>query len=482
MPYDWIKFVGLNAKGKKSVTGISEWVASIKAGDWRAAHPAIWKSLIVTAAIGLTVFISATISMPKDTIGVIATALSLAVLGLILVVRFQRQSPIFILLVAAFVPFGVSTGTGSRVMASLILTGLFIVIWLLYLVGVKKKLALFPSAINKPLIAFVIVVIVAWLWSQVFRDVFVRSAPSFPFVQAAAAIVMVLLPVSLLMVGNQVRDVKTLRWMVALILLVGGIDVVRRFANIDAPVNANGITMMWVVAFALSLVLFHKGLSGLLRTGLIFLVGISVVWGFVLHIDWLAGWLPGFIAMAILVLVRSRKAFLVLALAALVIFLLNQAYFIQHINYKSSWDGDTRMAAWLVNWQVTGNHLLFGTGPAGYAAYYMTYFPYSAMATHNNYIDIIAETGLVGFTLYILLFLAIAWSGYRLCRKLSGRGDFLEAMAMAVFAGTIGCIVIMAFGDWLIPFAYTQTIEGFSYEVYSWLFMGSIIAMDRLAQ
>jgi hypothetical protein len=38
----------------------------------------------------------------------------------------------------------------------------------------------------------------------------------------------------------------------------------------------------------------------------------------------------------------------------------------------------------------------------------------------------------------------------------------------------------MGFGDWLLPFAYTQTISGYSYTVYSWLFMGTILALDAI--
>jgi hypothetical protein len=46
----------------------------------------------------------------------------------------------------------------------------------------------------------------------------------------------------------------------------------------------------------------------------------------------------------------------------------------------------------------------------------------------------------------------------------------------------MGCILIMAFGDWLIPFAYTQSIAGFSYEVYSWIFIGTLPVIDQLAR
>jgi O-antigen ligase len=144
--------------------------------------------------------------------------------------------------------------------------------------------------------------------------------------------------------------------------------------------------------------------------------------------------------------------------------------------------GQTRLAAWEMNWRVTREHLLFGTGPAGYAVYYMSYFPDQAMATHSNYIDILSQTGIVGFALFAWFFILLAWKGHKLYIRLKGRGDFADALAKAAFAGAIACIVIMGFGDWVVPFTYTQTIAGFDYAAYNWLFMGAIVALDRLTQ
>jgi O-antigen ligase len=110
----------------------------------------------------------------------------------------------------------------------------------------------------------------------------------------------------------------------------------------------------------------------------------------------------------------------------------------------------------------------------------MTYFPNEGMATHSNYIDILAQIGIIGFVFYIWFFVVLAWEGYKLCLRLKGRGDFSEALACAALAGTISCIIAMGFGDWLFPFAYTQTIAGFDHAVYSWLFMGTILALKHI--
>ncbi|MGD1992881.1 MAG: hypothetical protein PVI59_06780, partial [Anaerolineae bacterium] len=111
-----------------------------------------------------------------------------------------------------------------------------------------------------------------------------------------------------------------------------------------------------------------------------------------------------------------------------------------------------------------------------------SYFPTTAMATHSNYIDLFAQTGIVGLAFYVWFFGVLVWSGYRPCRRLRGQGGFEEALANAAFAGAVGCVAAMALGDWLIPFAYTNTIAGFDYIVYSWLLLGAIPVLNVMTR
>jgi hypothetical protein len=38
----------------------------------------------------------------------------------------------------------------------------------------------------------------------------------------------------------------------------------------------------------------------------------------------------------------------------------------------------------------------------------------------------------------------------------------------------------MMLGDWILPFAYNQTITGFDSAIFAWLMMGGMIALHRL--
>jgi O-antigen ligase len=132
----------------------------------------------------------------------------------------------------------------------------------------------------------------------------------------------------------------------------------------------------------------------------------------------------------------------------------------------------------LVNWRVTGDHLLLGTGPAGYAAYYMSLFPQEATATHSNYVDIIAQTGIVGMGFFVWFLVAMGVTARRAWRRVPKDG-FMQALAAGCAGGYAAVVTAMSLGDWLLPFAYTQGINGYDYTVWGWVFMGVLVGMSH---
>ncbi len=439
--------------------------------------------VLLTAAIGGVFVALAVLQSPE---GVYRSAvLPLVLLALTMFVYFldrgDSSAPVLILLAAYFLPFRISTGTESTIVDSLVLTIAFVSIWIIQKVIVRDKKWLYPSPVNLPLLGFVGVTIVSLLWSILFRDPHVYVWDSFFLVQIASTVVMVMLPLALLLVANQIENLKQLRWMAGLTISVGIAGLLVDQFGLPIPVNTGGLMSMWIVTISASLAIFQRRLPWSIRLGLFALAGWWIYRGFMLNLQWIAGWLPSFVAICVLSFMRSWRALLVVLVILLLLIGPNQEFYLgTFIQQEAEESLFTRLDAWMVNWTVTKEHILLGTGPAGYAAYYMTYDPTRAMATHNNFIDVIAQTGALGLGFLCWMFAALIRIGIRVHRRLRRAGTLEESLANAALAGLAGSIVIMMFGDWLFPFAYTQTIAGFDYIVPTWLFFGIILVLDRL--
>jgi len=423
----------------------------------------------------------------------VTPALAAAPLLLLLALSRLEYGPVVILFAAAFVRFALPTGTQSEIVASMALTGILIAVWLLKMVAVEKRLHLEPAATNVPLLGFIVAVLFSYLWGNAFRDPLVVTWSTWPFVQLGALAEMVLLPGAFLLTANTVRSTRLLKAITVLMsgagalylsgfLIMMGVPSQRETMRaLISQFNSGGMFSMWFGLLIYTQILFNKRLPQWLRLGL---VGLLVVWVyrfFVVGVTWMAGWFVPAVAFMAVSFLRSKRFFLVLLLLLAIYLALNWNYLVGVVAAReASESGYTRLRAYQQNWQVTQYHFLFGMGPVGYAVYYMTYFPNVAMASHSDYIDVLAQTGVVGLALYLAFFGALLWTAYGLVRRLRGRSDFVEAYANALFAGGVGCVVAMGLGTWLIPFIYTASLAGFDHAVYSWLLLGTTVALRRI--
>lgn len=441
-------------------------------------------AVVFSAILGvITAFISPLIALIMASVPLLAVLISGLSSGL-------QFTPVYILFAAAFLPFYLSTGTMSVAVDSLILTGAFVVLWFLRMMLVEKEIRLKRLPINKPVLGFIVAVPISMIWSVIFRDPLVITWDSFVLVQLAETAVMILLPACMLLVANVVKDLKPLKYMVVLFLLVGVIGYLyetrynlglqRLFDAIKLEVKTGGLFTLWLVCMAIGIAIYNEKLAIPVRVLLLSLGGIWVYYRFWQNISWMTGWLPSLCALFVLFYMRSKKLIFLFILLFLVLIVVKYDFFVEAIFAEQMESGTTRLMAWSTNIGLSLKHFVFGTGPGGYAAYYMTYLPDNAMATHNNYLDIFAQTGIVGIGFYLFIFYRLVTIGLRLCKRVRGRSDFVDAMSHAIFAGLVGCIIAMGFGDWMIPFPYTQGIASFDYIVYSWLFLGTLLVLDNL--
>ena len=441
-----------------------------RAQAWRG-----WGPLVLAGAVGAAGLLVAWLAVHQPPLVVVGAG---AVPLLLLAALAQSEVGVLALLVvAAAVRASLPTGTMSPVVASLILSAALVPMWLARQVLGRRSLRLRPAGANLPLLGFVGAAVFSYLWSQVSRDPLVDTWRSWPLVQLGSLAVMVLLPCTFLLTANAIPSERWLRALVGVLVAVGGLALIPAAREWLA---VRPLFPLWLVSLGAGQALFNRRLPAALRW---LLGGLVAAWlGLMLGewTGWLSSWVPTLVGLLVVAARRHRGLVLLVVAVLGLVYAANQSHFQAIMAENRAASAETRMEAWAYNWQITRTHLLFGLGPAGYQAYYKTYLPQHSTATHNNYFDILSETGLVGLG-FLLWFLAAAGLGaWRLAGRLRGRRDFAEGYAVGALAAWAGVIVAMALGDWVIPFAYTQGIGGYDYAVYNWIFLGGVVALSHL--
>jgi O-antigen ligase len=379
--------------------------------------------------------------------------------------------------------FTLPTGRESRIVISLAITVLMLGLWglqLLFHRGPEPRLK--PSPVNIPLLAFVAVNIIAYVWGMLMRDPLVRIWPSFPNVQLAALLVNIGLPLLSLMVANKITEVRWLRYLVWIIIGIGTFAVISELLAL--PWNTiyfngiRGVFSMWAAALCLALALFENQRPLWQRVLLLAVCGLWFYRNLILTTVWLSGWIPLLITCAIVVFIRSRKLFAVLSVIGLALVAINFTDYYNRVVVSNEEEGSTsRLDIWSLNLGHVANHPIFGMGPAGYAVYNMHYHPQDARSTHSNWFDLLAQNGIVGVISFVVMAAAFIRVGVSNVRATYKHNTFEAAFSATTLAGIFGALIAMTLGDWVLPFAYNQTITGFDNACYTWMLLGGMVSL-----
>ena len=132
--------------------------------------------------------------------------------------------------------------------------------------------------------------------------------------------------------------------------------------------------------------------------------------------------------------------------------------------------------------EIVGVNPLLGLGPANYR-FYTPLFPimgyYVEFNSHNNYIDMLAQIGIMG----LITFLWFAWTVFRLGWGLLKQNldNFSQAYVAGALGGLVGMLVAGMLGDWVLPFVYNVGMRGFRASVLGWIFLGGLVVIERIS-
>ena len=456
----------------------------------RQTNTRAWITLVVTVVcIVLAILASRVLSDPTSRLPpVLLLGAACGVVVLLAWYKFGKfeHGMLALALSGATLNFiSIGTGTESRVVMSLVIFLVLMGVWLTN--AFLNRLPLFrASPINVPIYLFIVINLISYGWFFVMRDPLLedmlRAWPRFVLAQAAGLGMNILLPLLCLIVVSTIREEKWLRGLVGIMVFLAGMNAASKLLNLPIePLLRNGsrgLFVMWGGTFVYAQLLFNRELGLTSKATLaVILAGILYYYG-IRETLWLSGWFPLAVAIAVMTWFRSKKLFALLTVMALIYLALNFKEVYGNIVQSNVDEGGLgRLDIWKLNLGHVANHWLFGMGPAGYAPYNIYYHPTEARSTHNNYFDVLAQTGVVGSVVFIWLLLRLLNIGFVTRAALANQGNFKEMLANATLGGLVGTLVGMALGDWVLPFAFNQTIAGFDNALYTWLFLGCMVSL-----
>ncbi len=399
--------------------------------------------------------------------------------GVIFVYRNLPLMPLMALIVSTALADGVGTGTGTKITFTFMFLALWTGIWLFRQLVVYRKIEIRAAGLNYLVLAFIAAVLCSFAWSNLYVDEAVRpfmESKTMPRLMNMA--VMILSPLTMLMFANLIPSVNMLKKLVWWFIFIGAVVGVIWFLtnNVPRPLNGRGVISIWVSGLAIGQVFFNQSIRWYLKIALVGLVGI---WGYInisLGFSWLSGWVPYLLIIGIIMALYSRKLLLVGLVVVAIYVGVNQASIDQSFSAESTESGETREAAWSEALKISGQHFFLGTGPTGYYFYYSTY-GFKANLSHNNYIDIIAQLGVIGFTAFIAMWLAIGWMLLKMYRLVPSDNGFVHGLKVTCLAAWPVTMVLMMLGDWITPFPYTQGLAGLDFTIWCWMMPGMGLAL-----
>jgi putative inorganic carbon (HCO3(-)) transporter len=408
--------------------------------------------------------------------------LLLAALGGIAVLITIRRYPdlgfILILLGGMFVPFSGPGGINASILAVILLVGL----WIMDMLVVKRRFQFIRSRAIYPVFYFILVSIIAFVMGQIPWFVFANQAPL--DAQIGGFAIYFFLLATMIMTANLIKDVRWLQVIVWVFVGLGALYVFGRTLHLSFADRiyqngfyANSMFWMWLVALPLSQAVFNTRLKLRVRLLLYGIVALTFYVALVQQNDWKSGWVPAAVVAAALFGLRFKR----LTLLSIPFMLLVTVYLAQDLISTDLYSWGTRLDAWVIVLEISRVSPVIGLGFANYY-WYAPLFPirgyYIRFNSHSQFVDIVAQTGLLGLFCFFWLLFEVGRLAWNLINKLPD--GFAKGYAYGIFAGVLGSIMAAFLVDWLLPFAYNIGLDGVRASILPWIFFGGLVSIEQI--
>jgi hypothetical protein len=409
---------------------------------------------------------------------ILLTALLGGIAGVLILLKQPNLGFLLIFLGGIFVPYSGPAGVNVAVFAVTLMIGM----WVMDMLVVQREFRFIKSRVLLPVMLMLVISVIAFAMGQIPWFVFANQAPL--DAQVGGFAIFVLSLGSTLAVAHLIHNIKWLEMIVWMFIGIGAIYVFGRLVGLPVDrlyqrgFTASSMFWTWLVTLTLAQAVFNTKLK---LSAKVLLYGIFLVTVFISFIrasDWKSGWLPSLVAIAIILGLKYRQ----LIILAVPIVLIAAGYLMTRLIASDAYSWGTRLDAWQIIFEISKVSPLFGLGFSNYY-WYTPLFPIRGWSvsfnSHNQFVDLIAQVGILGLLCFLWIFFEVARLSWRLAQNELEAG-FAKAYAYGIFAGIVATLVGAFLGDWVLPFVYNVGLTGFRASVLPWIFVGGLLSIERL--
>ncbi len=452
------------------------------------SHPYVWIKLGVVLMVFVASVIFGYKASPKWTL--LALVLIGGGIGFITLLRYPEIGVLVLIPLSFFTTWEMGTGTSASFNLTFIFILMIIGIWIFRVFTNRGPEIPQRSSINILSIMFISATFISFLGGNIKWVLNAQDQATLP-AQIGGWLLYILSIGIMLYIQAHIKDIRWLKILTWLFICLGSIYIIEAFSPIKfisklhffSTGSVGSMYWVWLIALSFGQFMFNKKLHYLIRLALGLLIIAILAFGLSpSHREWTSGWLPPLIAMATILWLRSWRIGLAATIVAIVIIIISKSSFFTDVVVSTNqYSILSRYATYPILFELIKTNPIIGLGFANYSHYTYLY-PilgwYVSFNSHNNYMDIIAQTGFVGMVLFICLMIAVGLRGWKL-RKLEVDG-FSSGYINGCIGGLVGMLAAGMLGDWFLPYLYNIGIPGFRASVFAWIFLGGLLALGRI--
>lgn len=390
----------------------------------------------------------------------------------------------FILLMPAnmVVPFAIGTGSETSLNATVLLIMGMMGLWVFDMINNQRRVWLHKSRPILPLLIMIVVATLSFLVGQL--PWFVVPGASLP-AQIGGLAIFIISACAFLLTAHHIKDMKWAEWMVWAFIIMGASFILvrmvpplyRQGGRIYQYGSFSAQFWTWFIILTFSQAWLNRKLNKFIRLGLLGLCGFALYIVLIIEFDWKSGWIPPLVGIAAVIAIYNWRMAVLMGIGG--IFALPVAF--SQLVATDEYSYSTRVDAWIIMGEIIKQNPILGLGPSNY----YWYTPLFAIRgyqvefnSHNQYLDLLAQVGIVGTAVVLWFFAEVGILGWRLLKVVPE--GFPKAYAYGAMGGLIATVVSGMLGDWFLPFVYNVGILGMRSSILGWVFLGVFVAMEQM--